>query len=171
MPLSTESFAIDYSGMIIPGMDLFSYPKLPEVHFELPQMGDEPFVQAFFEGPKKCICCINWVKRQPVDKPSVVGGLTAITISYIEIQSPIIRREIGLILTEGGLETLSTETIKISRPFKGLYFAYGRILDILKRQEPGTKEKEHMQVSHSSMRLKGERSSMVVLWRRNSVMP
>ena len=193
MPLGTESFAIDYSGMIIPGMDLFSYPKLPEVHFELPQMGDEPFVQTFFEGPKKCTCCINWVERQPVEIPkeaqekyekaaiwiykckdhhgydadgpklSVVGGLTAITISYIEIQSPIIRREVGPILTEGGLETLSTETIKISRPFKGLYFAYGRILDILKRQEPGTKEKDYMQVSHSSMRLKGERSSMVVL--------
>lgn len=60
-------------------------------------------------------------------KPSVVGGLTAIRISYIEIQSPIIRRE-------------------ISRPFKELYLAHGRIPDILKRQEPGTKEKEHMQV-------------------------
>lgn len=79
-------------------------------------------------------------------KPSVVGGLTAIMISYIEIQSPIIRREVGPILTEGGLETLSTETIKISQPFKELYFAHSRILDILKRQEPGTKEKEHMQV-------------------------
>ena len=76
----------------------------------------------------------------------MVGGLTAITISYIEIQSPIIRHEVGPIPTEGGLETLSTETIKISRPFKGLYFAHGRILDVLKRQEPGTKEKEHMQV-------------------------
>jgi len=76
----------------------------------------------------------------------VVGGLTAITISYIEIQSPIIRHKVGPILTEGGLETLSTETIKISRPFKELYFARGRILDILKRQESGTKEKEHMQV-------------------------
>lgn len=79
-------------------------------------------------------------------KPSVVGGLTAIRISYIEIQSPIIRREVGSILTEGRLETLSTETIKISRPFKELYLAHGRIPDILKRQEPGTKEKEHMQV-------------------------
>jgi hypothetical protein len=171
MPLDTDPFGTSYYDM-----NLFSCPELPLVGFELPQMGDEPLVQTFFEGPKKCNCCTNWVERQPVEipkqaqekyqkaairiykckdhhghdangpKPSVMGGLTAVTFSYIEIQSPIIRREIGRILAEYGLETLSTETIKISQPFKELYFAHRGILGILKKQEPGTKEEEHIQV-------------------------
>jgi hypothetical protein len=80
-------------------------------------------------------------------KPSVVGGLTTtITISYIEIQSPIIRQKISPIFAEGGLEILDTETIKIFRPFKELYFAHSKITDILKDQADDTKEKKHMQV-------------------------
>lgn len=157
-------------------LSLFACPDLPNVDFTLPKLGNEPLVQTFYEGPKKCTCCINWVEREPVQppkqaeekyrkaairiykckthhasdangpKPTVMGGLSTIAIAYIEIQSPIIRREIGPILAEYGLETLSTETIKLYPPFKQLYFAHARILDIAKRQEADTQEREHMQV-------------------------
>ncbi len=158
-------------------LDSFILPEVPFLDWTVPEIGDEPLVQTFFEGPTKCKCCVNWVEKAPKEIPidsqekyqkaairvykckdhqihdangpkaTVVGGLTAfITIMSIEIQSPIIRREIGPILAKGGLETLNTEAIKIVRPFKELYFSHSKITDILKNQTDGTKEQEHMKV-------------------------
>lgn len=157
--------------------DSITLPPVPFLDWELPEIGDEPLVQTFFEGPTKCNCCVNWVEKPPKEipiasqekyqkaairiykckghhaqdangpKPSVVGGLTtSVKITSIEIQSPIIRREISPILAAGGREVLNTETIKISQPFQELYFAHSQINDILKNQTDGTKEQEHMQV-------------------------
>jgi hypothetical protein len=158
-------------------LDPFTLPTVPLLDWTLPEIGDEPLVQTFFEGPKKCNCCVNWVEKPPKEipidsqekyqkaairvykckdhhvhdangpKPTVVGGLTTSTmITSIEIQSPIIRREISPILAQGGRDTLETETIKIQSPFMELYFAHNKINDILKNQADGTKEQEHMRV-------------------------
>jgi hypothetical protein len=49
--------------------DSFTLPTVPLLDWALPEIGDEPLVQTFFEGPRKCSCCVNWVEKAPKEIP------------------------------------------------------------------------------------------------------
>lgn len=44
-------------------------PQVPIVEMENPVFGVNPLLQTFYEGPKKCDCCANWVEKPPTQMP------------------------------------------------------------------------------------------------------
>ena len=71
---------------------------------------------------------------------------------YVEIQNQIITDVIRPILTDVGMLTGKTETIKIRFPFRELYFAYPRIIEAQQEQNVGTEEGEHLDILVKIMR-------------------
>lgn len=89
----------------------FKLSPIPGLERKERIVGGDALVQTFYEGPKKCECCINWVEREPKEVPEIVkdrydkaaiqvfksedhrspsarlGGLAPMKTRYIEIQS------------------------------------------------------------------------------------
>ncbi|KAH6883168.1 P-loop containing nucleoside triphosphate hydrolase protein [Alternaria rosae] len=111
--------------------------------------GEHATLQRFYEGPKTCKCCPNWVERKPEAVPAdaqekydgvairvymgkdhqkdTLGGLKTTTAQFIVIQSPIIRKHIGPILAEAGMLGEGKAKITIYNPFKVLFFTSGTL--------------------------------------------
>ena len=150
--------------------DNFNPPSVPDLEQEERAVGGEALVQTFYEGPEKCDCCTNWVEREPKDVPEEVkerydraaiqvfkikdhgslpatfGGLGTMKNSLIEIQSQIISDIIRPVLTDVGMLIAKNETIKIRAPFRELYFAYPRILEIQHNYAEGSEGRKHLEV-------------------------
>ena len=46
-------------------------PYIPEVESQNQTLGTNPHIQTFFEGPKKCDCCPNWIEKLSTELPEV----------------------------------------------------------------------------------------------------
>jgi len=136
----------------------------------------DALVQRFYEGPKKCDCCTNWIEREPEEVPVIIkdrydkatnqvfkskdhesptarlAGLSPMQTRYIEVQSQIIADAIRPILIDVGMLIAKTESIKIRSPFRELYFAYSRILEVQQGQNEGTEQRGHLDVLVKVMR-------------------
>jgi hypothetical protein len=133
----------------------FTTPKIPQVELDAKVRGKEALVQNFYEGPKKCNCCINWVEKEPLQIPANVkeqydqaaihvyrakdhekdatttfGGIMATRYQYIEIQSQIIAGLIRPILADVGMVIPEKGKVTFRPPFTELYFAQPKIKEI-----------------------------------------
>lgn len=150
--------------------DNFALPRIPDLERRDRTGGGDALVQTFYEGPEKCKCCKNWVEREPKEVPDIVkqrydraaiqvfkckdhrspsgmlGGLAPMHTAYIEIQSQIICDAIRPILTDIGMLIAKSEPIKVKAPFRELYHAYSRIIEIQQQQMQGTVQREHLDV-------------------------
>ena len=130
------------------------------------QIGNEPEIQTFYEGPEKIKDVINWVEKIPTQMPENVqerysnvairvykrkdrddkrknyGGLTALKFHCVEIQSPIIIAAIEPILAGNGMVIPDNNLIAFHPPFQELYFAHTKIFDLAKRSE--VEERQHL---------------------------
>jgi len=121
-------------------LDIFGTPQIPHFDFDQRVLGGQSAVQYFYEGPKKCKCCINWVEKEPVEIPqaakdkydsaaihvykakdhdknsAVFGGVTATHYQSIQIQSQIISDLIRPILVSDFL-SICQEDIYSSRAY------------------------------------------------------
>ncbi|KAL9041608.1 MAG: hypothetical protein Q9180_001169 [Flavoplaca navasiana] len=75
------------------------------------------------------------------------GNILGQTIREIEIQSPVIIKAIQPLLTEVGMPVHSKrQGLLMSSPFKELYFAHSKILNLVQQHEPGSFERTHLDV-------------------------
>lgn len=134
-------------------------PQVAELEYRVPSQSI--LVQTFYEGPKKPADkddnIINWVEKEPVQVPEAVkdrydqaairiykikdkaaektfGGVTAMKVDFIQIQSRLIIDAIESILAEVGLRPADKSKVKIMSPFKELYFAYPSISALAHQQ-------------------------------------
>lgn len=145
-------------------------PQVPIVEMENPVVGVNPLVQTFYEGPKKCGCCANWVEKPPTQMPenakerydqasvrvykkkdhesgsSTIGGLVSLKDDTIEIQSQTIIDLIRPILAEVGRLAPDKEKIKFESPFKDLYFAHPKIVQLSRNYHADSNERQHLDV-------------------------
>ena len=128
-------------------------------------------IQTFYEGPWKDENqkFINWVEKQPMQIPEIaqarynkaivriykvkdysventIGGLTPMKLSSITVSSPSIVAAIEPILAEEAFRPADKETMRFYHPFRELYFAYTRILEVADKQNPQTEASAHMKV-------------------------
>ena len=144
-------------------------------------------VQTFYEGPwkDKNQQFINWVEKQPMQVPKIaqarynkaivriykvkdysientIGGLTPMKLSSITVSSPSIVAAIEPILAEAAFRPADKETMRFYHPFKELYFAYTRILEVADEQNPRTEAGAQMAVFVQVLKdLLGERFAKV----------
>ncbi len=149
-------------------------PVIPQVaELEYRSFSQESLVKTFYEGPKKPKDknddTINWVEKEPMQVPEAVkdrynqaaiqiykkkdrsaektfGGVTAMRVDYIQIQSSLIMDAIEPILADVGLRPSDRSKVKINHPFKELYFAYPSISALAQRQNPNTDIGNHLKV-------------------------
>lgn len=147
-------------------------PQVAELEHTVPNQSI--LVQTFYEGPKKARDkkhedIINWVEKEPVQVPEAVknrydqaairiykikdksaektfGGVTAMKVDFIQIQSLLIIDAIESILDEVGLRPADKSKVKIKTPFKELYFAYPSISRLAHRQDLDTDLKSQLSV-------------------------
>lgn len=168
-------FLPDYSsGLDINyNLEAITVPVVPQVaELEHRLLSQQTLVQTFYEGPKKPKDkegTINWVEKEPIQIPEAVqnrynkaairiykqkdhtaektfGGVTAMIVDSIQIQSPLIIDAIESILAEVGLRPADKSKVTIKRPFKELYFAYPSILDLAQRRDSHTDLGSHLRV-------------------------
>lgn len=135
-------------------------PQVADLEHRVPSQSI--LVQTFYEGPQKPANkdknIINWVEKEPVQVPEVVkdrydqaairiykikdkaaektfGGVTAMKVDFIQIQSLLIIDAIESILAEVGLRPADKSKVKITSPFKELYFAYPSISALAHRRD------------------------------------
>ncbi|KAF8865079.1 P-loop containing nucleoside triphosphate hydrolase protein [Acephala macrosclerotiorum] len=144
-------------------------PQIPTVEPEQKVLGKHALVQYFYEGPKKCDCCINWVEKEPIQVPeaskqqyenaaihvykakdhksssTTFGGVMATRYKSIEIQSQIISDLITPVLIEIGMVLPKKGKIQFSPPFNELYFAQPKIKEIQQQYAEGTDESAHLE--------------------------
>lgn len=147
---------------------LMAKPLIPDIKVEADEIGSKADLQRFFEGPKTCKCCTNWVVREPTAMPEeakekyngvairlysgkdhqqdTLGGLKVTVPQIIVIQSPVIRRHIQSILADAGMPGEGKEKITIYAPFKVLFFSYYTIRDMYESFATGTNEKIHFEI-------------------------
>ena len=144
-------------------------------------------IQTFYEGPWKDQDqkFINWVEKQPMQVPEVaqarynkaivriykvkdysventIGGLTPMKLGSITVTSPSIVAAIEPILAEAAFRPADKETMRFYHPFKELYFAYTRILELADEQNPQTEASTQMEVFVQVLKdLLGERFAKV----------
>ena len=146
-------------------------PQVAELEHRVPRQ--DILVQTFYEGPKKNKNkddnTINWIEKEPVQVPEAVkdrynqaaihiykkkdctaektfGGVTAMRVDFIQIQSLLIIDAIESILADVGLRPADKSKVRINTPFKELYFAYPSISDLAQRQHPHTDLESHLNV-------------------------
>ncbi|KAK8133507.1 Vacuolar protein sorting-associated protein 4B [Apiospora sp. TS-2023a] len=129
--------------------------------------GEGVFIQTFYEGPPTCTCCKNWVENEPDEVPpevkqkyigaaiilykckdrtsSTVLGLNTYNIASVDVQSPLIRKQIQPLFSELGFHN-SNDVMVVPAPFKPLFFGYSRILDIYGKLDDGSEDKKHMKL-------------------------
>lgn len=145
-------------------------PLIPQVHHQDPILGIDAMVQNFYEGPKKCDCCPNWVEKPPTQMPEAarerydhasvrvykrkdhgsgsgtVGGLVATTDDIVEIQSRFTIDLIRPVLAEVGRLAPEKDKIKFEAPFRDLYFAHLKIMQLAQKYDVGSEEQKHLNV-------------------------
>jgi len=155
-------------------LDAITVPVVPQVaEVERRVLSEDSLVQTFYEGPKKPNDkredTINWVEKEPTQVPKAVqdrydqaairiyktkdrsrektfGGVTAMKVDFIQIQSLLIVDAIESILADVGLRPPDKSKVRIDRPFKELYFAYPSIKALAQRQNPHTDLATHLSV-------------------------
>ena len=165
-----EQFAsvLDYD------LEAITVPVVPHVaEVEHRVLSQDALVKTFYEGPKKHNekdkDTINWVEKEPVQLPEAVkdrydqaairiykkkdrtaektfGGLTAMRVDFIQIQSVLIMDAIGSILADVGLRPADKSKVTINHPFKELYFTYPSISALVQQQQPHTDLEVHLNV-------------------------
>ncbi|KAL8797101.1 MAG: hypothetical protein Q9182_007241, partial [Xanthomendoza sp. 2 TL-2023] len=147
---------------------MFDMPEAPQVELEEKDRGGNALVQTFYEGPARCKCCTNWVEKPPPGIPEATqdrydqaairiyrkkggtkmyGSILSQRITEIEIQSPVIIKAIQPLLTEVGMPVHSERHgLVMSSPFKELYFAHPKILNLVQQYEPGSLERTHLDI-------------------------
>ncbi|KAL8650075.1 MAG: hypothetical protein Q9210_004037 [Variospora velana] len=158
----------DFEINIDPSDLIFDMPEAPQVEVEEKDRGGDALVQTFYEGPARCKCCTNWVEKPPPRIPEATqdrydqaairiykkkggtktyGSILGQRIEEIEIQSPVIIKAIQPLLTEVGMPVHSERHgLLMSSPFKELYFAHSKILNLVQQHEPGSLERTHLDV-------------------------
>ena len=167
-PQFSSSLGFNYN------LQAITVPVVPQVaEVEHRVLSQDALVQTFYEGPKKAndkdTDTINWVEKEPVQVPEAVkdrydqaairiykkkdrtaektfGGVTAMKIDFIQIQSLLIIDAIEPILADVGLRPADKSKVRINRPFKELYFAYPSISALAQRQHPHTDLENHLNV-------------------------
>lgn len=157
-------------------LEAITIPIIPQVQVEESvhrNLNEDTLVRTFYEGPKKNKDpkdnTINWVEKEPVQVPEAVedrynqaairiykkkdrtaektfGGVTAMKVDFIKIQSLLIIDAIESILADVGLRPEDKSKVKIDHPFKELYFAYSKISTLAQRQYPHTDLGIHLNV-------------------------
>lgn len=150
--------------------DITTVPQAPQVERAKKTIGQEAEIQNLYEGPRKCKCCINWVEKPPTQVPDesaekysraaitiyrskdheanekTVGGLTALTIDSIKIQSPYLIAAIAPLMEDIGMPIANKEVLGYRAPFKELYFMHPKILDLARQVENDSDEGQHLNV-------------------------
>ena len=67
-------------------------------------------------------------------------------VQSIEIQSPIIIAALMPIFEDLGILSSSKGKLSIDRPFKELYFAHAKILDLVQQSNPDSEDRKHLDV-------------------------
>ncbi|KAI4284459.1 MAG: hypothetical protein L6R38_001389, partial [Xanthoria sp. 2 TBL-2021] len=145
---------------------IFHMPEAPQVEVEEKDRGGDAMVQTFYEGPPRYKYCTNWVERPPARIPEATqdrydrvairiykkkggtkryGNILGQRIEEIEIQSPVIIKAIQPLLAEVGIPVHSErQGLIISSPFKELYFAHLKILNLVQLHKPGSLKRTHL---------------------------
>ena len=168
LPQFSSNFGFDYN------LQAITVPVIPQVvELEHRALNQDTLVKTFYEGPKKSKDpedeTINWVEKEPIQVPEAVedrynqaairvykkkdrsaektfGGVTAMRVEFIKIQSLLLVAAIESILADVGLRPADKSSVTINRPFKELYFAYPSISDLAQRQHPHTELGSHLNV-------------------------
>ena len=138
------------------GLDMMSpaylmKPAVPSISYEYQDLGANPIVQTFYEGPSKCKCCTNWIEKPPLQLPEAakerydeasirlykkidhnshsarVGGIVAMRDHVLELQGHLLISFVRPFLTEVGFLAPQKDKIEFKAPFRELYFAYPKI--------------------------------------------
>ena len=156
----SPDFGFDYQ------LQAITVPVVPQVaDLEHRVLKQETLVKTFYEGPKKSKDpkdeTINWVEKEPMQVPEAVedrynqaairvykkkdrsaektfGGVTAMRVEFIKIQSFLLIAAIESILVDVGLRPADKSNVTINHPFKELYFAYPSILALTQRHDADT---------------------------------
>ncbi|KAK8038642.1 hypothetical protein PG993_007053 [Apiospora rasikravindrae] len=153
--------------MSYPQAPISTCPPLPNITLPDGFTGQDVFVQTFFEGPPTCKCCKNWVESEPAEAPpevkqkyvgtaiikykckdhtsTTVGGLRQYKIQWMDILSPLIRKEIKPLLASLGYD-FPNDAMTLHAPFQALYFGQARISDRFARLEEGCDDKQHLKL-------------------------
>jgi len=159
-----EGTAMDIFG------DTMTIPPAPQIETPKKIIGQEAHILNFYEGPKKCKCCINWVEKPPTQVPEesmeqyrraaiivyrsknhrasdkTIGGLTALTIDTIRIQSPYIISAITPLMEDIGMPVGDKVTVFYRAPFAELYFSHAKIMDLAQSKGHSSSEGQHLEV-------------------------
>ena len=146
-------FAMETPGA---GLDMMSpaypmRPAIPSISYEHQDLGANPMVQTFYEGPTKCDCCTNWIEKPPLQLPeaakerydeasvrlykkndhnshsSRIGGIIALKDDILELQGHLLINFIRPFLAEVGFLAPQKDKITFKAPFRELYFAHPKI--------------------------------------------
>ena len=141
---------------------IFKIPRLSKDPSEEINIGTDPTVKTFYEGPEESgHGGIHWVEKQPTQVPPAAkktyegfaiqiykvkdrsdsgtyGGLTAMTFHSIKIQSPYITGIIRPFLADLGDVKSDKGSIKMYPPFHELFFAHSKIVDATHNLEAGS---------------------------------
>ena len=168
LPHFPSNFGFNYD------LQAITVPVVPQVaELEHRVLSQDTLVKTFYEGPKKSKDpkddTINWVEKEPIQVPEAVedrynkaairiykkkdrsaektfGGVTAMRVEFIKIQSLLLVTAIESILVDVGLRPADKSNVTIDRPFKELYFAYTSISALAQRQHPHTDLGSHLNV-------------------------
>ncbi|KAK7947865.1 ATP-dependent zinc metalloprotease FtsH [Apiospora aurea] len=162
-------FKADGTGaMYFPQAPISTCPALPNITRPEGLTGQEVFVQTFFKGPPTCKCCKNWVEYEPEEAtPEIrqkyvgaaiiqyrckdpttstrVGGLRRYKVEWMDVLSPLIRKEIKPLLAGLGYD-FPNDAMTVHAPFQALFFGQARISDRFKQLEEGCEEKQHLKL-------------------------
>ena len=168
LPDFSPNFGFNYD------LQATTVPVIPQVaEVEHRVLNQDTLVKTFYEGPKKSKDpkddTINWVEKEPMQVPEAVedrynqaairvykkkdrsaektfGGVTAMRVEFIKIQSVLIMDAIEPILADVGLRPADKSNVTINHPFKELYFAYPSISALAQRQHRHTDLGSHLNV-------------------------
>ena len=132
---------------------IFKISRLSKDPSEEINIGTDPTVKPFYEDPEeRGHGGMNWIEKQPTQVPPAAkktyegfaiqiykvkdrsdsgtyGGLTAMTLHSIKIQSPYITGIIRPFLADLGEVKSDKESIKMYPPYHELFFAHSKIVD------------------------------------------
>jgi hypothetical protein len=135
-------------------------------------VGKKAIIKTFYEGPSSnsnsCRCCINWVEQRPAQLSEATAKtydeaairvykmkdhssrtfayLTPLMFHSIEIQSPFILAAIKEILEESYTFLSDNQTAKFEAPFHALYFAHGKIAQLLQQSSIVDETRIHLEI-------------------------
>ena len=173
---STLTPGFDWFGMEVPGVNLDrttpTCPMIPAtslIDYKYQDLGANPVVQTFYEGPSKCDCCPNWIEKAPIELPEAakerydhasvrlykkkdhnphvarIGGLVAVKDDILELQDLLLIKFIRPILAEVGFLAPQRAKITFKAPFRELYFAHPKIVQAAAKLPTGSEVRTHVE--------------------------